>query len=106
MKRYRLLAASVLAVVALMFNAPLTIAQAKKPATKAATTKAAVLDINSASKAELAALTGVGDTYSQKIIDGRPYTRKDQLVSKKIIPQTTYDQIKSQIIAKQVPKKK
>jgi DNA uptake protein ComE-like DNA-binding protein len=106
MKRYHLLAASILAVVVLMLSAPLGIAQTKKPATKAAAaTTAAVLDINSASKAALTALPGVGDAYSQKIIDGRPYARKDQLVSKKIIPQATYDKIKDQIIAQQAKKK-
>jgi DNA uptake protein ComE-like DNA-binding protein len=108
MKRYQLLVASILAVVALMIGAPAGVAQTKKPATttKSATTaKAAVLDINSASKAELAGLTGIGDVYSQKIIDGRPYTRKDQLVSKKIVPQATYDKIKDQIVATQAKKK-
>jgi len=106
MKRYQLLAASILAVVALMLGAPVGAAQTKKPATtKAATATVAVVDINSASKAELSALTGIGDAYSQKIIDGRPYARKDQLVSKKIVPQATYDKIKDQIIATQAKKK-
>ncbi len=104
MKRYQLLAASILAVVTLMLGAPLGVAQTKKPPTATATT-AAVLDINSASKAELTALPGIGDAYSQKIIEGRPYTKKDQLVSKKIIPQATYDKIKDQIVATQAKKK-
>jgi len=34
-------------------------------------------------------------------LEGRPYTRKDELVQKKIIPQATYDKINDQIIAKQ-----
>jgi competence protein ComEA len=59
------------------------------------------LDINSAKADELKALPGIGDAYSKKIIDGRPYTRKDELVQRKIVPQATYDKIKDQIVAKE-----
>jgi DNA uptake protein ComE-like DNA-binding protein len=82
-------------------DAAKSVAGAKDDAKKAATAKTALVDINSASAAELKAIPGIGDAYSEKIIKGRPYKGKDELVQKKILPQGVYNKVKDQIIAKQ-----
>ncbi|WP_291855712.1 helix-hairpin-helix domain-containing protein [Bradyrhizobium sp.] len=76
-------------------------ASESKMAPAKADAKAELLDINSATADQLDALPGVGKAYSAKIIAGRPYKGKDDLVNKSILPQATYDKIKDKIIAKQ-----
>jgi len=92
-----------LVAVALLSSMGLAQAAPKKAAAApaAAAASADLLDINSATKDQLDALPGIGAAYSQKIIDGRPYAKKTDLVKKKVIPQATYNKIKDKIIAKQ-----
>jgi DNA uptake protein ComE-like DNA-binding protein len=73
-------------------------AQTSKAASSAASSSEK-LDINRATKDQLEALPGIGNAYSQKIIDGRPYHSKRDLLTRKIVPQKTYDGIRDKIIA-------
>ena len=97
--------------LALLLSAPVmaTAAPFAAPPKAAAAASASAatgdkLDINTASPDQLKAFNGIGDAYAKRIIDGRPYTAKNQLMTRGILPSATYNKIKDQIIASK-PKK-
>jgi competence protein ComEA len=106
MKKHFLLRTMVIMIAFLLIGSLSFAADMKGMATEKVKTaaKAELIDINTATDQQLKSLPGVGDAYVKKIIDGRPYKKKDQLVSKNIVPKGTYDKIKDLIVAKQ-PKK-
>ena len=91
----------------LLFTMPLAVSVAQTSAGKAAAAAATPdnkLDINTATADQLKAFPGIGEAYSKRIIDGRPYTAKNQLVSRGVLPEGVYNKIKDSIIASK-PKK-
>ena len=71
---------------------------------KTSTARPDRLDVNTASADQLKAIRGLNEAQAKKIIDGRPYKRRNELVSKKVLPQETYDKIKDQISVRSATK--
>jgi competence protein ComEA len=92
-------------LAATLVLAPIFAAAQSAPKPPAPAASSALIDINTANPDQLKSLPGIGDAYAKRILDARPFTSKDQLVSKGIIPQKTYDGIKNMIIAKHAPSK-
>ena len=101
--KWILLLVTALALVAAPYQAPKNSKTKQSAPTNQASTSSTskLIDINSASPEELKGLPGIGEAYSAAIIKNRPYANKRQLVSRKVVPQATYDKITDRIIAKQ-----
>ena len=50
-----------------------------------------LININNASAKELESMWGIGPVYAQNIIDQRPYSNVDELLTKGVIKQNVYD---------------
>jgi competence protein ComEA len=99
----RLIRVHALLFIAAFFACASPVSIAQWP-TRAAEIAAEPLDLNTATPRQLRALPGFGDAYVRRVIAGRPYTAKNQLVTRGVLPQSAYDKIASRIVAHRPPK--
>jgi len=92
-----------LLVLAAIFACAQSVAFAQRPLSVGQTV-GDPLDINTATAQQLKALPGFGNAYAQRVIAGRPYTAKNQLLTRGVLPQSVYDQISARIVAHRPPK--
>jgi DNA uptake protein ComE-like DNA-binding protein len=100
-----MLVAGVAAAPAQVMRAPsyYTTRQGSPPAARAAAERPAadgLLDLNTATAAQLVSLPGMGPVYAQRVLAGRPYSAKNQLVTRGVLPRSAYEQIQSLIVAR------
>lgn len=104
MKRFRYLSLAAFVLISGLVLAQSTTKASGKSATATQNKPvdmANLVDLNTATRDQLVALPGVGEAYADKIIKGRPYANKSQLVSKKIVPMGIYTKFRELVIAKQ-----
>jgi competence protein ComEA len=101
MKLVRALILAVIAVAVACAQTGAAPAKPTAPAKPAAGAAVELVDINSASLDALQKVPGIGPAYAEKIVKGRPYRGKNELLSKKVVPAATYEKIKDHVIAKQ-----
>jgi competence protein ComEA len=82
-------------------TAATTAPAAKAKSTHHATGMKAKVDLNSADKESLEKLPGIGDAIADKIVAGRPFKTKYELVTKNIVTKAEYRKISGMVIAKQ-----
>jgi competence protein ComEA len=102
----RVLCGTSLGLVMMLMPATAAVAQTatRNSPSMSPATKMGSMDINTASVDQLRTLPGIGDTYARRIVAGRPYTSKNQLVSKGILPRNVYDKVQQMIVANHVKK--
>jgi competence protein ComEA len=94
----------VFALAALPATSAVSQTAARNSPSMSPSTKMGTMDINTASVDQLRTLPGVGDTYARRIVAGRPYSSKNQLVTKGVLPRNVYDKVQNMIIASHVKK--